>query len=435
MRIAHCPWILDCRQPDPSEDITSPYAVWVKDSLEVAFDQVRRHSGQAVQRQKRLYDQWAVRHLFAIGDWAMRYYPAGTKYKLDSIWTGPYLIVATLGWTVGIQKHPDEPVIFIHCQDVKKIPNPVGRSRVLQFPRWGGGGGGGAPAVAMLGASTVAHTSRDSPSVMALPPDEGVVLADVDSMCDGHSISHHSGSGHASMPSDDCRRTPLTDSVSPAVSPFAVAALQIDDTSAMPPFSVHKSDAGPVRLLTIAHAFNYRMAVLRDGVKSAVRVGRSRKAEGCFLSGSDIPWGQQVAELEKLKGVSPNVHLQCEPWGHINHEDIDCDCQTSDRTVAYVHDLTVKGWGLLHSPDAGVASTCYTRSNGHLCIEPSWERGRPGLVPFVSDMPGAYGRLLLTVYVRWQTGLLVSSDWLRPVTRGGWRAGFPDRGRISADVS
>ena len=63
-----------------------------------------------------------------------------------------------------------------------------------------------------------------------------------------------------------------------------------------------------------------------------------------------------------------------------------------------------------HPPDAGVASTCYARSNGHLCIEPSWERGRPGLVPFVSDRPGAYGRLLLTVYVGWQTGLLVSSE-------------------------
>ena len=99
---------------------------------------------------------------------------------------------------------------------------------------------------------------------------------------------------------------------------------------------------------------------------------------------------------------------------------IDCDCN---------------GWGFVHSPDAGVASTCYTRSNGHLCIEPSWERGRPGLVPFVSDRLCAYGRLLLTVYVRWWMGLLVSSDWLRPVTRGSWRAGFPDRGRGSADVS
>ena len=115
----------------------------------MAFDQVRRHSGQAVQRQKRLYDQRAVRRLFAIGDWVMHYYPAGKKCKLDSIWTGPYLIVATLGWTVGIQRHPDEPVIFIHCQDVKKIPQPSGAqlwiafqivsTMVLEFPSFSGG--------------------------------------------------------------------------------------------------------------------------------------------------------------------------------------------------------------------------------------------------------------------------------------------------------
>ena len=274
----------------------------------------------------------------------MRYYPAGKKCKLDSVWTG--LIVTTLGWTVGIQRHPDEPVIFIHSQDLKKTPPP--------------------------------------------------------------------------------------------------------QPSGLHPFSVHKSDAGPVRLMTIVHAFNYRMAVLRDVVKSAVRVGRSRKAEGRFLSGTDIPWGQQVAvmfqmvstmvlelpsflaELENLSIAECTLH--CEPWGHINHEDINCDCQSSDRTAAYVHDLTVNGRGPAHSPNAGVASTCYTRTNGHLCIEPSWERGCPRLVPFVSDRPGAYGRLLLTVYVRWRTGLLVSSDWLRPVTRGGWQAGFPDRGRGLADV-
>ena len=38
----------DDLQPDLAEDVSSPYAVWVRDSLEVAFDQVRRHSGQAV---------------------------------------------------------------------------------------------------------------------------------------------------------------------------------------------------------------------------------------------------------------------------------------------------------------------------------------------------------------------------------------------------
>ena len=55
--------------------------------------------------------------------------------------------------------------------------------------------------------------------------------------------------------------------------------------------------------------------------------------------------------------------------------------------------------------------------------------GRPGSVSFVSHRPGAYGRLLLAVYVRWKTGLLVSSGWFRPVMRGAWRAVLPDRVR------
>ena len=125
----------------------------------------------------------------------MRYYPAGKKCKLDSIWAGPYLVVATLGWTVGIQRHPDEPVIFIHCQDVKKIPQPSGVQLWITIPPLGG-----TPAVPMLGASTVAHTSRDSPSVTALPPDEGVEL--VDSVRDEWSVSRHSEIIHARVAGD-----------------------------------------------------------------------------------------------------------------------------------------------------------------------------------------------------------------------------------------
>ena len=294
---------------------------------------------------------------------------------------------------------------------------------------------GGTPAVPKLGASTVAHTSRDSPSVTALPPDEGVELADVDSLNNGQSMSRHSESKHASTPSEGGGRSPLTGSVGPAAIPFATGAIRMDDTSILHPFFPQKADAGPVRLMTIAHAFNYSMAVLRDGVKSAVRVARARKAEGCFLANSDIPRGQQVAamfqivstlalelpsflgELEELRDMSPNVQLQFEPWGHHNHEEIDCECQTSDRTAAYVHDLTVNGRGSVHFPDAGVASTSSTGFstglNGHLCVEPNWEKDRPGLVPFVSCRPGAYGRLLMAVYVRWRRAywcLLIGYD-------------------------
>ena len=91
--------------------------------------------------------------------------------------------------------------------------------------------------------------------------------------------------------------------------------------------------------------------------------------------------------LEDLRGVSPNVHLDYEPWGHMDHEDEHCCCQSSDRTSAYVHDLTIDGRELVHSPDAGVASSCSTRTNGHLCIDPSWGRaGFPDLVRGSADV-------------------------------------------------
>ena len=134
-----------------------------------------------------------------------------------------------------------------------------------------------------------------------------------------------------------------------------------------------------------------------------------------------------LGELEVLKGMSPNVQLNFKPWGHDKHEDVDCECQASDRTVAYVHDLTVNRRGPVDSSGLEVAS--------NIRPEPDWRKGLPGLVPFVSCRPGAYDHLLLTVSEWWRTDLLVSADWLRPVTRGGWRTGFPDRGHGSADVS
>ena len=91
------------QQSDLSDSITSPYAIWVRDALEVAYDQVHQHSGQAVQHEKRLYDRSAVKRLFAVGDWVMRYYTPAKKCKLDSAWIGPYLIVSLIGWALGLE--------------------------------------------------------------------------------------------------------------------------------------------------------------------------------------------------------------------------------------------------------------------------------------------------------------------------------------------
>ena len=98
------------RETDLPDPISSPCAIWVRDALEVAYDQVRRHLGQVVQRQKRLYDRRAVRRLFAMGDCVLRYYPPAKKCKLDFAWVGRYLVVSLAGWALGIQRHRTHPL-------------------------------------------------------------------------------------------------------------------------------------------------------------------------------------------------------------------------------------------------------------------------------------------------------------------------------------
>ena len=116
------------------------------------------------------------------------------------------------------------------------------------------------------------------------------------------------------------------------------------------------------------------------------------------------------------------------PWGHVEDCVAKCNCLDSDRTGAYIHCL-IPRTGLSDSTmrdnaDVSVEiETGFTFNDdcGYLGV------GRAGSIPFVSEKPGAYDRLLLAVYVWWRTGLLISSDWLRPVTRGAWRAVLPDR--------
>ena len=133
-------------------------------------------------------------------------------------------------------------------------------------------------------ASTMVRTSQDSSFVAVLPPEEGAVLADVFSV---ESAGSSSGS-RADCPNAsgmDVSSAPLDS----AVVPFYHSVLRVDVSCNIHPFFALKLDSGHVRLMTIA--INYRVAVLRDGIKSAFRVVRSRKVEGRFLTNTNISWG------------------------------------------------------------------------------------------------------------------------------------------------
>ena len=100
---------------------------------------------------------------FPVGSWVLRYYPPVAQKKLGSPWVGPQQVVRqATGHTVGIQKGPDAPNIFIQVDDLKMCPAP----RETQWTP-------GPPTAKSLCASMVAfrpgsHVSESdsSPSVM-----------------------------------------------------------------------------------------------------------------------------------------------------------------------------------------------------------------------------------------------------------------------------
>ena len=58
-----------------------PFATWVRDALEVAYDHVRSSLKKTASRRKRLYDTKAVNRKFPVGSWVLRYYPPAAQHK------------------------------------------------------------------------------------------------------------------------------------------------------------------------------------------------------------------------------------------------------------------------------------------------------------------------------------------------------------------
>ena len=112
-----------------------PFATWVRDALEVAYDHVRDSLQKTAARRKRLYDTKAVNRKFPVGSWVLRYYPPAAQLKLGSPWIGPHQVVRqATGHTVGIQRNVDKPIIFAHVDDLKLCPGPQDVSWIQNKP-------------------------------------------------------------------------------------------------------------------------------------------------------------------------------------------------------------------------------------------------------------------------------------------------------------
>ena len=207
------------------------------------------------------------------------------------------------GWAVGVQLQLDSPIILVHCQDLKKISHP---SRLVLCIDVALPEGLPAPLIlapvrcavphrilppSLLSGGVSVDSGRSSPGSLLYNP-EGLVI-DVSSGTRGSVVTF--------LPQE---------------------VLLVDTTNSLHTLFVHGLDVGPICLTSIAHAFNYHVAVLRDGVKSAARVSRSRRAMDGFwrilVSHGDIRLPScfklcVLLDLESLHGLSPNVILACEP--------------------------------------------------------------------------------------------------------------------------
>ena len=67
-----------------------------------------------------------------------------------------------------------------------------------------------------------------------------------------------------------------------------------------------------MRLAFIVHAFNYRVAVLRDGAKAAVRTARSRRAERGFASMGSAGGGDVSNRVCSCSGRTGSGCLSCQ---------------------------------------------------------------------------------------------------------------------------
>ena len=117
----------ELRTSRENEVAPHPFAGWVRDTLEVAYDHVRQSLHRTAAGRKNLYDVKAVNRKFPVGSWVLRYYPPAAQKKLVSLWIGRQQVVRqATGHTVGIQKGPDAPIIFLHVDDLKLCPTPLG---------------------------------------------------------------------------------------------------------------------------------------------------------------------------------------------------------------------------------------------------------------------------------------------------------------------
>ena len=116
----------------------------------------------------------------------------------------------------------------------------------------------------------------------------------------------------------------------------------LDTSNSLHPFFLHRLDVGPlclcVQLLRRCLAgWSLPEGGWTDlrGYWSSLGTPGCCHVSNCVCGGFRLEVPSVLIDLESVHGLSPNVILACEPWGHMDHDGEGCECLYSDSTGAY----------------------------------------------------------------------------------------------------
>ena len=85
-RVFPTTWCFYCRTQREHDTSPHPFATWVRDALEVAYDHLRESLHRTAALRKRLYGIKEVNKKFPVGLWVLRYYPPPPLRQLNTNW-------------------------------------------------------------------------------------------------------------------------------------------------------------------------------------------------------------------------------------------------------------------------------------------------------------------------------------------------------------
>ena len=117
---------------NPPRDVpqcATEYGLWLKECMQTAHQDTRKHLKKAAERQKNYFDAKYTPHPFQTGEFVWRYVAKPARHKLTKGWVGPYRIVSIPNEQhCLLQKAPGQDPIRVHCDQLKPYlgKNPRG---------------------------------------------------------------------------------------------------------------------------------------------------------------------------------------------------------------------------------------------------------------------------------------------------------------------